>query len=168
MPAMRGPLASELDDVVMTNLHRVLTKRAMSHVICVEHCVVQDWVYNEGKDEEIGIGNEFKYVVVTDEQCFLLTRSEVVKRGKARAAVPIDFSDVQSVEVPRAGPDIFDDASINKRSLQVIVRFKQLDNREFSGQIDKCIRIVTFARQARVAFYLRRMWLNASRRAAMR
>jgi hypothetical protein len=164
--ALRGGMASDIDDVFMTNLHRVLTKRALSHISCVEHCVVADWVYTG--EEEIDVGREFKYVVVTDEEFYLLSRSEVVNRGRARMAEPVNFADVSSVEVPQGGPDIFDDPKINKRSLQVIVNFKQLDNRELSGVLDRCIRIVTFARQARVAFYLRRMWLNASRRTVTR
>jgi hypothetical protein len=146
----------------------VLSKRALSHVICVEHCVVEDWVHDEAKDEEFGVGRDFKYVVVTDEQFCLFSRAQVVGRGKKPPATPIAFEDVQSVEVPNTGPDIFDDPKINKRSLQVIVRFRKLDNRELSGRIDRCIRIVTFAKQARVAFYLRRMWLSAARRMATR
>ena len=40
-------------------------------------------------------------------------------RGKKPvAATPIEFAYVQSVEVPNAAPEIFDDPKINKRSLR--------------------------------------------------
>ena len=163
-----GTMAVEIDDVFMTNLRRVLTAHQLSHISCVEHCVVADWLYNEKTGEEAAVGSDFKYVVVTDEQLFLLSRSDVVNRGRAALATPIEFADVSEVEVPPGGPDVFDDPKINTRSMQVIVDFKQVDDREPSGFAERRIRVVTFARQPKVAFYLPRMWLNATRRLVTR
>lgn len=168
MSALRGPLDVEVDETFMAGLQRMMKKSVMSKIVCVEHCVVEDWVYNEAKDTEIGVGRDFKYIVVTDDQFFVLARSDVVRRGKVprRAVTHIKLSDVDSVEVPSAGPDMFNDPKIDKRSMQVIVRFKLTDKEEDPGRCN--IRIATFAKQARVAFYLRRMWLKAMRRMVTR
>ena len=55
--------------------------------------------------------------------------------------------DGAQVEVPAAGPDIFDDAQINKRSMQVFITYCPPPPAAKTER--KRIRVVTFARQAK-------------------
>lgn len=153
---MQGTLDVEVDDTVMTNLGRVLTKRALAHIACVEHVVVSE------VDGDRILGKEFLYVVATDEAFYMIKRNDVVQRSKRpKLQTPIPFEDVLEVEVPAAGPDIFDDAQINKRSMQVFITYCPPPPAAKTER--KRIRVVTFARQAKIAFYLERMWMNAGR-----
>ena len=108
------------------------------------------------------LGKEFLYVVATDEAFYMIKRNDVVQRSKRpKLQTPIPFEDVLEVEVPAAGPDIFDDAQINKRSMQVFITYCPPPPAAKTER--KRIRVVTFARQAKIAFYLERMWMNAGR-----
>lgn len=172
LPSMeKGSLDADTDDVVMTNLKSVLTRREYAHVTCVEHVVIDelDPVDDSRK------GRDYFYVIVTADRFYVCPRSFLTKsvRGKERrpAPAPIMFDDVSEMEEVILEKDVFDDTNIQLRSVTLDISYEHTPKASykkvktgglFSRKTElvevpaepeqRKLRVMTFAKRPRCSF----------------
>ena len=99
--------SAETDDVIRLNLPRVLTKRELERVCCIEQMVVDQ---------------EYKYVIVTNDCFYILLREQLTGKAK-KLAEPTYFRDVTDVVASTELPTLFEDDALNERSKHFWVSF---------------------------------------------